>query len=339
MLKRMIWLAVLFMVMSVSEGCLTSTPTVTPDTTILSPTVTIGAPTATIVPATSTSVPPTSTSVPATTTSAAPTATSTSPGLSFGQVYLIVMENKGYGEIVGNADAPYINSLIDKYGLATNYKAVAHPSQPNYVALFSGSTQGVVTDGIYNLAGQNLADQLEAHGKTWQVVAQNVPLDCFTGAVASDGEDGTGTYARKHEPAIGFTDISTAPARCSHITNFSHFAPGAADFTFIAPNLCNDMHDCSIATGDTFLKNFVPTIINSNTWQQNSVLFIVWDEGEGVLASNQVVALVIANGVPSGFQSAMAHTHYSLLRTIEDAWGLGCLNQTCTANNLAEFFP
>jgi len=274
--------------------------------------------------------PPTPTVTPIT------TSTSTSP--SFGHVYLIVMENNNYDEIVGNADVPYINSLIAKYGLATNYQAVAHPSEPNYLALFSGSTQGVTDDGLYNLDRQNLADQLEAHDKTWQVVAQNVPLDCFTGATASDGEDGTGTYARKHEPAISFTGISTSPARCSHITNFAHFDPAAADFIFIVPNLCNAMHDCSTATGDAFLQSFVPTILNSSAWQQNGVLFIVWDEDEGSSSSNRIAALVIANKVRPGFQSAVAHNHYSLLRTIEDAWGLGCLNQTCNANNLGEFF-
>lgn len=138
--------------------------------------------------------------------------------------------------------------------------------------------------------------------------------------MASNGEDGTGTYARKHEPAISFTDISTSPGRCSHITNFTHFDPAAANFTFIAPNLCNDMHDCSVATGNAFLQNCVPTILNSSAWQQNGVLFIAHD-------------------VPPGFRSAIAHTHYSLLCTIEDAGGLGCLNQACTANSLAEFFP
>jgi len=325
-------LAVLCAALVVGGGCTTTAPSATPTATIISPTVPIGFPTGTIGSPTPTSTAPTSTiTVPVTTTA--------TPGLSFSHVYLIVMENKGYGEIIGNTNAPYINSLIAKYGLAANYKAVAHPSQPNYVALFSGSTQGVLTDGIYNLDGQNLADQLEAHGKTWQAVAQNVPLDCFTGAAASDGEDGTGTYARKHEPAISFTDISTSPVRCSHITNFAHFDPAAADFSFIAPNLCNDMHDCSVAIGDTFLQTFVPTILNSSAWQQNGVLFIVWDEGEGLFSSNQVAALVIAKSVPPGFQSTIAHTHYSLLRTIEDSWGLGCLNETCTANTLGEFFP
>ncbi len=247
------------------------------------------------------------------------------------------MENKSYGDIAGNSTAPYVNSLIATYGLATNYNGVAHPSEPNYLALFSGSTQGVTDDGNHDLSGQTLADQLEAHDKTWQVYAQNVPPDCFTAATAVDGEDGTGTYARKHEPAISFTAISAAPARCSHITDFTHFDPAAADFEFIVPNMCNDMHDCSTATGDAFLRDFVPTILNSPAWQQGGVLFITWDEGEG-LFSNQVATVVISKAVPKGYQSAVAHDHYSLLRTIEDAWGLGCLNHTCTANSLDEFF-
>ncbi len=324
MTKRFV-LVIAFVVAAFIGACNPSTPTVTPVTTSTSPAATI--------------VSPMVTKVAPTVTMAAPTVTSVPTGLSFSHVYLIVMENKNYDEIVGNEDAPYINSLIAQYGSATNYRAVAHPSEPNYIALFSGSTQGVTNDGLYNLDGQNLADQLEAHGKTWRVFAQNVPPDCFTGITASDGEDGTGTYARKHEPAISFTHISTAPERCSHITDFAHFDPAAADFSFIVPNLCNDMHNCSIATGDAFLQDFVPTILTSDAWQQNGVLFIVRDENEGSSSSNQVAALVITNKVRLGFQSAVAHNHYSLLRTIEDAWGLGCLNQTCHANNLAEFFP
>jgi hypothetical protein len=248
------------------------------------------------------------------------------------------MENKGYANIVGNSGAPYINSLIADYGLATNYRGVAHPSEPNYLALFSGSTQGIADDANHDFAGQNLADQLEARGKTWQVFAQNVPLDCFTGATATGGEDGAGTYARKHEPAISFTDISTSPSRCGNITDFTHFDPAAADFEFIAPNLGNDMRDCSVATGDAFLRSFVPTILSSPAWQQGGALFITWDEGEGSFSSNQVATLVISQAVPKGFQSDVDHDHYSLLRTIEDAWGLGCLNNTCAANNMNEFF-
>src|ERR1700687_1968486 len=111
------------------------------------------------------------------------------------------MENKDYGSIVGNSSAPYLNSLISQYGLATNYDAVSHPSEPNYLALFSGSTQGVRDDGIYNLSATNLGDQLEAKGKTWRVFAENVPPGCYAGSPASGGGDGPGNLARQHEPA------------------------------------------------------------------------------------------------------------------------------------------
>ncbi len=258
-------------------------------------------------------------------------------GLAFSHVYVLLMENQGYDNIVGNKQAPDINSLIAQYGLATNYHGVAHPSQPNYLALFSGSTQGITDDTVHTFGGQNLADQLEAHGKTWRFFEQNVPANCFTGASADNGEDGRGNYARKHNPAISFTDISTAPDRCKNIVDFTHFDPEAADFEFIAPNQCNDMHDCSIAVGDAFLSKFVPKILNSDAWQQGGVLFIIWDE-DTPYQNNRVPMLVISKAVPHGFRSNTLHNHYSLLRTVEDAWGLGCLNESCTANNLAEFF-
>jgi hypothetical protein len=249
------------------------------------------------------------------------------------------MENREYDSIVGNSGAPYINSLIARFGLAADYQAVAHPSEPNYLALLSGSTQGVTDDGVHNVSGRNLLDQIEAKGKTWKVYEQNMPENCFTGASASNGEDGPGTYLRKHNPAISFTDISESPVRCADMTHFANFDPAGADFEFIAPNECNDMHSCSVAVGDTFLQGFVPKILDSPAWQQGGVLFIVWDEGTSkVGGGGQVPLLVISNRVPAGFKSTTPHNHYSLVRTIEDAWDLGCLANACSANNLAEFF-
>jgi hypothetical protein len=248
------------------------------------------------------------------------------------------MENHEYGSIVGNQSAPYINGLIASYGLATAYAAVAHPSEPNYLALFSGSTQGVTDDGVHDLGGSSLADQLEAHGRSWRVFAQNVPGDCYTGASASGGADGPGTYARKHEPAISFSDIRANAARCGHITDFSHFDPSVADFALIVPNMCNDMHDCSVSSGDTFLRSFVPRIIDSPA-MADSVLFITWDEGStDIGGGGRVATIVVSPLAGAGTTSAIPHTHYSLLRTIEDAWGLGCLGHACAANDLGEFF-
>jgi hypothetical protein len=260
---------------------------------------------------------------------------------SFRHVYLIVLENEEYSSLVGSSQAPYLNGLIARYGLATNYFAVAHPSQPNYLALFSGSTQGVSDDSNHDLAGKNLADQLDAAGKTWAVFAQDYPGGCFTGSTSNGSGEGygvAGSYARKHDPAISFTDISSSPARCARISNLAALDPARADFEMIVPNQCNDMHSCSIGVGDSFLKSFVPHITSSPDFA-GSVIFITTDEGKSdANGGGQVATIVVSPLVRAGFTSATQHNHYSLLRTIEEAWGLPCLGQSCSANDLAEFF-
>lgn len=271
---------------------------------------------------------------------AVPTPTSAPPAIpSFGHVFVILMENEESTSIIGNSSAPYINGLAAQYGLATNFTAVAHPSEPNYLALWSGSTQGVTDDGVYNFSGSStLADQVEASGRSWHVAAQNVPLDCYTGATASGGADGTGTYARKHEPAISWTSVSGNPTRCANITDFSHFDPNLGNFWFVVPNLCNDMHDCSIATGDTFLRNWLPTILTSAAFA-NSLVVLTWDEGTTATGGGgKVATILIGPSVKPAFSSATSHSHYSLLHTIELGWGLPCLGNACAANDLREFF-
>jgi hypothetical protein len=278
-----------------------------------------------------------------TATAAATPSPTTSPVPStvpnFAHIFVILMENEEATAIIGNSAAPYINSLANQYGLASNDTAVRHPSEPNYLALWSGSTKGVTDDGVYNFStGTTLADQIEAAGRTWHVAAQNVPLGCYAGATASNGPDGTGTYARKHEPAISWTSVSGNPTRCANITDFSHFDPTAGSFWFIVPNLCNDMHDCSIATGDTFLKGFMPKILTSTAFA-NSVVFLTWDEGATATGGGGVVATIVISpfGKPA-FVSSTSHSHYSLLHTIENAWGMPCLVNACSANDLREFF-
>jgi hypothetical protein len=261
---------------------------------------------------------------------------------AFDHVYLIVMENREYGSIVGNQDAPYIQSLIANFGLAANYDAIAHPSEPNYIALFAGSTLGVTTDGRYDLSGPNLADQLDAAGKSWHVYEQDYPGDCSAAASAAGGVDligPAGYYFRKHDPAISFTDISGQPARCAAITSLSGFDPGAANFELIVPNTYNDMHSSPTATGDAFLQAFVPLIAGSPAFA-NSVVLITWDEGTSSEGGGGRVATLVVSPLLSstGRQSSVAHNHYSLLRTIEDGFGLPCLSQACDANDLSEFF-
>ena len=261
---------------------------------------------------------------------------------AFDHVYLIIMENREFGSIVGSPSAPYINSLISEYGLATNYDAVSHPSEPNYLALFGGSTFGVTDDGTHNLSRSNLADQLQSAGLTWHVYEQDYPGHCSTASTAKGGTDLVGPggyYARKHNPAISFTDIAHRPKRCARITSLASFSPTAASFELIVPNLTNDMHDGTTAQGDAFLRAFVPLITKSRAFA-HSLLLITWDEGNTSQGGGgQVATLVVSPLLKSaGMQSSVAHNHYSLLRTVEAGLGIPCLRQSCQANALGEFF-
>jgi acid phosphatase len=257
----------------------------------------------------------------------------------FGHVFTIILENRSSVNVLNSAQAPYLNQLADKYGVADAYQAVAHPSQPNYLALFSGSTQNVTDDAHHDLTAPTIADQLEAAGKSWRVYAENVPADCFTGMTANGGQDGSGTYARKHEPAISFTSISGSPTRCANVRPMADFDPAAANYSLIVPNMCNDAHDCPLSTADAWLKKLVPQILDSPAWKDGGVLFITFDEADTQdRVVNRVATLVIAPSVVPGTKSSQPHSHYSLLRTVQDGLGLDCLALSCQANNLGEFF-
>jgi phospholipase C len=295
-----------------------------------------GAPSGTIAPS---SVSPSSAvSAPAPGSAHVPGATPT-PVPAFSHIYLIVLENKEGSAIIDNAAAPYINRLATGYGLATNYTAIGHPSEPNYIALASGSTNGVSDDGVHDLTAPSLFDEIGAAGRTWQVAAQNDRPGCFAGTTASGGEDGPGTYARKHNPAISFRSISRNPAQCARITDFKGFDPAGAAFSWIVPNMCNSMHDCSVATGDTWLASFLPRILASSAYRQGGLILLTFDEGSTNLGGGgRVATIVISPLARTGYVSAIAHDHYSLLRTIQAAWGLPCLARACQANDLREFF-
>jgi hypothetical protein len=260
---------------------------------------------------------------------------------AFGHVYVVVMENKEEDRIVGNADAPFLNGLVDRAGLATNYHGVAHPSQPNYLALFAGDTFGIDDDGIHDIEAPTVADRLESAGRTWHVYAQGIPPGCFTGPSSYGGPDlvgAAGWYVRKHDPAISFVGIARDPARCERITSLASFDPGAADFELIVPNQTNDMHDGSIGQGDAFLAAFVPRITGSPAFA-DSLLVITWDEGSSSSGGGgRVATFLVSPLVAPGTRSDVDHDHYSLLRTIERSWGLECLARSCAANDLGEFF-
>jgi hypothetical protein len=261
-----------------------------------------------------------------------------SASLAFGHVFVIMMENKEYDDVIGSSQAPYINKLARTYASASSYYAIRHPSLPNYLALVSGSTQGVTDDcPDCSYDAPNLADQLDAHHKSWRSYAEDIPGPCFNGPFGdTKSPQGKPLYARKHNPLMYFKDISGNSQRCNQVVPLSQFAGDLQknqlpDFASIAPNIIHDMHDGSVRDGDDWLASFVPQILDSPAWKTDGVLFILWDEGSsddgccGSATGGHTIALVIAANGKRAYQSKVQYTHYSVLRTIEEVWQLGFL--------------
>jgi len=297
-------------------------------------------PTATPAPATSAATPAGGPAV--ATQSGTPPPPSAAGGTipAFSHVFVIVMENHEYNTVIGNPAAPYTNGLVAGYALATNYFGVSHPSLPNYLALTAGSTFGIASDcTTCFVSATNIADQVEASGRSWKAYMEDMPVPCYMGA-------SSGNYAMKHNPFMYYTDIRNNPARCAaHVAPFAQFwvdmsSGSVPDFVWITPNMCNDTHDCPVGTGDAWLRSVVPTITDSAAFRNGGVLFITWDEGSSNAGccsgswGGHVASLVIAPNAISGFRSAVAENHYGLLRTIEDGFHLGHLGAAGWASNL-----
>jgi hypothetical protein len=259
----------------------------------------------------------------------------------FSHVVVLVMENREYGQIIGNPEAPYINSLAKHEGLAVEFYGEAHPSLANYLALLAGSTFGVkqnCTDCHWNVT--NFVDQLANHSLSWKAYMEDMPSPCYTGASYKG-------YAKKHNPFMYFDDIVGNSDRCNRVVPFTQLSTdlekGLPKFVWITPNLCHDMHDCDTATGDTFLSGLVPKILTA--MEPNGVLFLTWDEGtsdEGCCtnAHGGHIVTIVAGHRPAQGRDSTRYTHYSILRTIEHAWGLQFLGNAhcdCT-REMTSFF-
>jgi hypothetical protein len=273
---------------------------------------------------------------------------------NFSHVFIIVMENKEYNQIIGSPQAPYLNQLARTYAVAGRYYGIRHPSLPNYLALISGSTQGMTWDcPDCSFDAPNLVDQLTAHRRTWTAYLEGLPEPCYNGPFAGSLLDyvrGLG-YVRRHNPFMYFNDIADNPARCQDVVPFSRFAADlsqnrVSDFVWITPDLSHDMHTGTIQQGDSWLAITVPKILQSAAWREGGVLFITWDEGTtdatccGDAAGGRVPTLVISAEGKRDYVSPVPYTHYSLLRTVEAAWQLGYLGHAADPGSrpLADFF-
>lgn len=262
-------------------------------------------------------------------------------------IFVIVLENKSIDQVFGNTQASYLNSLAQQYGRAAYSYGTRHPSLPNYLALLGGDTFGITSNCTDCTVNQpNLIDQLELAGISWTAYMEAMPSSCFLG-------DAPPLYRQKHNPFIYFDSIRSNPKRCNKIVPFTQFATdiqgtSMPNFVWITPNMCHNAHDCDLDVMDTWLHTWVPTILQSPAWRDNGVLFVTFDEGAvqdqsgccEYAAGGRIVTLVIAPMGKPAYSSTVAYDHYSILRTIETAWGLPLLGKAACACTppMSEFF-
>src|SRR5436309_13752463 len=178
---------------------------------------------------------------------------------AFDHVVLIVFENKEESSVFGRRDAPTFNAMAKRYARLTRYYSVTHPSLPTYLALVSGSTQGITTDCTDCIvSARSLADTLEGAGKTWRLYAEGLPSRGFTGAYS-------GRYAKKHVPFLYFRSVVDAPARLNRIVPMTQLARdlrggSLPDYALVVPDGCHSMHDCPVHSGDTWLRAMLPAL-------------------------------------------------------------------------------
>ena len=296
----------------------------------------------------------------------------------------IMMENTSFSTIIGNSLAPNINALASKYGLATDYFGVTHPSEPNYVANVGGSFFGIQDDNQFyctpamagtdptcagttvdhTISAPNLASQLAAAGKTWKGYFQNLPPIPSSGVIMT-GPNANGPYtfkwpsntdalyASKHNPFVNFTTTQTDLANMVPDTQLgTDLATGELpNFSYVVPDQCHDMHGIAacgdenalISTGDAYVGQLVSEIMHSDVWREGrNAIVITWDEddfsdvgqpGTGCCGADpgggHVVTVVITNKSHLHVADNTPYNHYSLLLSLEQAFGLPCLQNAC----------
>jgi len=279
-----------------------------------------------------------------------PCGTATAPR-TYRHVIWIWMENRSYSDIIGNtSQAPYINSLAASCGLASNYHNTTHPSLPNYLAATSGLAQSRLPilsylDCNVSVICDTSARSIFGQGETWKAYEESMPSNC--------DRSNSGEYAVRHNPAPYYTSLSGC---ASHDVPYTRLATDLADnalpaFSFITPNLIDDMHDGTIAQGDAWLAAKLPAILNSRQYRAGTTaVFVTWDEGSGGYpiedcddttttdASCRVPTIVISPSTPAGATSGTFFDHYSLLGTTEEMLRLPKLGQASSSPTMTAAF-
>ena len=240
---------------------------------------------------------------------------------TFKKVMIVVLENEDYHDAMGQ---PYMSKLAREGANLTHFFAETHPSLPNYIALTSGSSHGFDSNSTNIIDVSHVGDLLEAKGMTWKVYAEGFPGNCFT-------EAKKGNYVRKHLPFLSYRNVVNNPVRCNKIVEASQLqidiaAGDLPNYALFIPDLRNSGHDTSVRHADQWLAQTFDPLFQNPQFMKDMLLIVTFDEGSR-LRDNHIYTVLYGDSVKAGSVSSVAYNHYSLLRTIENAFGLGTLGR------------
>jgi phosphatidylinositol-3-phosphatase len=278
------------------------------------------------------------------------TTTPPPPSATADHVFLVVLENHSFGQVIGNPAMPYLNGLATAHSLAADYFANAHPSIPNYFMLTTGNLETLDDNFTGTISDDNIVRALTGAGKTWKAYVESIPSVGYTGPNA-------GTYLKRHNPFSYFSDVASSPAQAANMVPFSQLstdlnAGSLPNFVYIVPNSQNDAHDCpgggssctddqELAAADAWLKANIDPVINSPKFG-NSVLIITFDESVATDFTNgggQVATVLVGPHVKTGFRSSTTYQHQSLLHTILQLLNVNDMpGASAVAASMGEFF-
>lgn len=248
---------------------------------------------------------------------------------TFGHIVIILEENTGLGYLLGNkTGAPYFNSLLDEYGLASEYYANTHPSIGNYMVLVTGqvlTNDDRDTPMSLPVDADNVVRQLVKAGKSWKAYAEGLPHVGYTGG-------NKGKYAVRHVPIAYLTDVQRSPEQRLNLVPFTQFAEDLRahrlpQYSFITPDICNDGHSCRIEVMDDWLKANVPALLEDEQFREDGLLIITFDEAWGsddAHGGGQIATLLISPAFSKrSYRSTTFYQHQSTLRLTLEGLGLG----------------
>ena len=257
---------------------------------------------------------------------------------AFKHVFIVLEENGNYSTVIGKATMPYLNSLANKYGLATQYYANGFPSRPNYFMLTTGQ---FLTGDVGTVTADNVVRHLLTAGKTWKAYEESLPHEGYV-------EPDVGLYARRHCPLSFFSDVIDSKTQILNLVPFTQFATDLAndnfpDYSFITPNLCNDAHNCGFKIADAWLKTHIDPLIQSSTFQDGGLLIITFDESfdsDKTHGGGQVAWIAVSPQFSNQkYKSTTLYQHQNTLRLMMEGLGLTTYpGKAQSAANMAEFF-